>query len=94
MSMIKKAMYLGLGIFSVTREKAEKMMNELVEKGEMSRDEAKQTIDDLLTRGEEERQALRKMVKEEIEGWHKDFSLVTRSEFESLKAKLEELQQK
>jgi hypothetical protein len=34
------------------------------------------------------------MVKEEIEGWHKDFSLVTRSEFESLKAKLEELQQK
>jgi len=92
--MIKKAMYLGLGIFSVTREKAEKMMNELVEKGEMSRDEAKQTIDDLLARGEEERKSLRNMIKEEIEDWHKEFPLVTRSEFESLKAKLEELQQK
>ncbi|MDD3852292.1 MAG: polyhydroxyalkanoate synthesis regulator [Syntrophomonadaceae bacterium] len=94
MSMIKKALYLGLGIFSVTREKAEKLVNELVEKGEMSGDEAKQIIDDLLTRGEEEKQALRKMVKEEIEDWRKDFSLVTRSEFESLKARIEEMQQK
>ncbi|MGS0744644.1 phasin family protein [Syntrophomonas erecta subsp. sporosyntropha] len=94
MSMMKKALYLGLGIFSVTRERAEKMVSELVEKGEMTRDEAKQVIDDMVTRGEEEKEGMRKMVQEEVDKLKKELPLVSRGELEALQVRIEALEQK
>lgn len=90
--MIKKALYLGLGIFSVTRERTEKMLAELMDKGEITGEEAKQVMDDLVARGEEEKQAIRNLVQEEIGAWKKDFKMVTRSEFEALQARIEALE--
>jgi hypothetical protein len=57
MNMIEKVLYLGLGVFSVTRERMEKVVNELIEKGELSREEAGQVMDELIKRGEEEKTA-------------------------------------
>jgi hypothetical protein len=39
--MMRKAIYFGLGVISLSREKAEKIYHEMVEKGEMSKDEAR-----------------------------------------------------
>ena len=33
--MMKKAFYLGLGVMSMTREKAERYYNEMIEKGDL-----------------------------------------------------------
>jgi polyhydroxyalkanoate synthesis regulator phasin len=52
--MMRKAIYFGLGVISLSREKAEKIYHEMVEKGEMSKDEARKFIDDAVKRGEEE----------------------------------------
>ena len=94
MKMIEKALYLGLGVFSVTRERVEKVVNELMDKGEISREEAGEVIEDLIKRGEEERKAIRNLVQEEMGGLKKDLSTSTQSELEELKARIRELEKR
>jgi len=94
MSMIEKALYLGLGVFSVTRERLEKVVNELMEKGEISREEVGQVVEDLIKRGEEEKKAIRKLIQEEMGGLKKDLSVSTQSELEQLKERIEELERR
>ncbi|NLM88522.1 MAG: polyhydroxyalkanoate synthesis regulator [Syntrophomonadaceae bacterium] len=94
MNMIEKVLYLGLGVFSVTRERMEKVVNELIEKGELSREEAGQVMDELIKRGEEEKTAIHKMVQEEMGKFKKDLSMSTKSELEQLKQRIEELERR
>ncbi|HQA49953.1 MAG: phasin family protein [Syntrophomonadaceae bacterium] len=94
MNMIEKVLYLGLGVFSVTRERMEKVVNELIEKGELSREEAGQVMDELIKRGEEEKTAIHKMVQEEMGKIKKDLSMSTKSELEQLKQRIEELERR
>jgi polyhydroxyalkanoate synthesis regulator phasin len=94
MKMIEKVLYLGLGMFSVTRDRIEKIVDELMEKGEISLEEAGEVVENLIKRGEEERKAIRKLVQEEMGGWKKDFSTSTQSELEELKARISELEKR
>jgi len=94
MSMIRKAMYFGLGAMSLTREMAEKAFSEMAEKGEISSEEAKQFVDDAIKKGEENRNEMRSMMREEFDEWRKNFSMVTRSEFEALEKRISDLEQK
>lgn len=94
MNMIEKALYLGLGVFSVTRERLERAVNELMEKGEISREEAGQVMEDLIKRGEEEKKAIRKIIQEEMGGLKKDLSMSTQTELEQLKERIEELEKR
>ncbi|MEN6328495.1 MAG: hypothetical protein ABFD18_20080 [Syntrophomonas sp.] len=94
MNMMKKMMYFGLGAMSMTREKAEKVFSEMVEKGEISSEEARQYVDDAIKKGEEERKEMRKVISEEFDEVKKNFSLVTRSELEVLEQRIKDLEQK
>lgn len=94
MSLIRNAFNLGLGAMTLTREKAEKFYEEMMEKGEMSREEAKQFIEDAIKKGEEERKEMRSIVKDEINEMRKDFSFARKSELEALEARVKELEAK
>lgn len=94
MSMMRKAFLLGLGAMSITREKAERYYNEMIEKGQMSKEEARQFVEDAIKKGEEERKEMKKFIQEEMGEFKKDFSVVSRSEFEALEARVKELEQK
>jgi polyhydroxyalkanoate synthesis regulator phasin len=89
-NMMKKAFYLGLGVMSMTREKAERFYNEMIEKGQMSKEEARQFVDDAIKKGEEERKEMKQFIREEM----KDLSMVSRTEFEALEARVKELEEK
>jgi len=94
MSIFKEAFYLGLGAMSLTRERAEKIYEEMIAKGEASKEDAKQFIDDAIKKGEEERNEMRNMVRDEINDMRKDFSFVRKSEVETLEARIKELEEK
>jgi len=91
--MMKKVIYFGLGAISLTREKAENMIKEMVEKGEMSKDEAKSFVDDAIKRGEEEKQEIRSVIREELNDL-KDLFNSSQSEIEKLKAKIKDIESK
>ena len=92
--MMKKAFYLGLGVMSMTREKAERFYNEMIEKGHMSGEEAREFVDEAIKKGVEERKEMSKFIREEMDEFKKDWSMVSRAEFEALEARIKELEQK
>jgi polyhydroxyalkanoate synthesis regulator phasin len=92
--MMKKAFYLGLGVMSMTREKAERFYNEMIEKGHMSGEEAREFVDEAVKKGAEERKEMSKFIREEMDEFKKDWSIVSRTEFEALEARVKELEQK
>jgi len=94
MSIFKEAFYLGLGAMSLTRERAEKFYDEMIERGETSKEDAKQFIEDAIKKGEEERKEMRNMVRDEINDVRKDFAFVRKSEVEALEARIKELEEK
>lgn len=92
--MMKKAFYLGLGVMSMTRDRAERFYNEMIEKGQMSKEEARQFVDEAIKKGEEEKKELRNFIREEIESFKQDIPVVTRAEVEALEARIKELEEK
>jgi polyhydroxyalkanoate synthesis regulator phasin len=93
-SMMKKAFYLGLGVMSMTRDRAERFYNEMIEKGQVSKEEARQFVDEAIKKGEEEKKEVRQFIREEMDDLKKEIPVVTRAELEALEARIKELEQK
>lgn len=89
--LIEKSALGGIGVLSLTREKAETVVDKLVKRGEVRRDEARDFVDRLTARGEEERQALRKVAKEETEHVLGGLNLATHKDIDALGQKIEAL---
>lgn len=87
-------MYFGFGALTISREKAEKFFNEMVEKGEMSGEEAKSFIDETIKKGQEQKEEVRKMVQSEFETLKNQLSFVNRSEINALENRIAELENK
>ena len=91
---MKKMLYFGLGALSITREKAEKLYNELEERGEVSKEDAKRFVEEAIKRGEEDQAAVKEMIQKEWQSIKDDLPLVSRSEFDALQDRIKELEAK
>lgn len=91
---LRKMFYFGFGALTITREKAEKFFNEMVEKGEMSGEEAKTFIDETIKKGQEQKDEVRKMVRSEFETLKNQLSFVNRSDINELENRILELENK
>ena len=83
-SLLEKGLLAGLGLLSMTREKAEKVIDELSREGEVQKSEMKQWVDQLSDRGEEERQAMRKLIRDEMKKVLDDMGLATKEDIQKL----------
>ncbi|NLO88917.1 MAG: hypothetical protein GX088_01065 [Clostridia bacterium] len=95
-SGLKKAFLLGLGAISITKEKAEKLFDEMVKRGEITREEAKELLNSLMEKGKEEGEKIKETVRTEFERLKVSNKFVTKQEFDMLTervAKLEEILQ-
>ena len=92
--LFEKGISFGLGLFTMTREKGEQIVEQLIEKGEISRKEASGVLDDLLNRAEKEKKELEKRINSSLEKTLENFNLPTKDEVEELNKKLDEISQK
>ena len=83
-SVLEKGFLVGIGLLSMTREKAQNVIEELTHEGELQKNEAKQWVDQLSSRGEEERQALRKLVRDEVKKVLDEMGLATKDDIQKL----------
>ncbi len=83
-TLLEKGFLAGIGLLSMTREKAQKLMDELSHEGELQKNEVKQWVDQLSDRGEEERQALRKLVRDEMKKVLDEMGLATKEDVQKL----------
>lgn len=92
--LMERGLLIGLGALTLTRERAQAFVDDLVQRGEARRGEARDLVDRLVKRGEEERAGLRKLVRTELESAMVRMNLATRKDLEALSQKIEEMAEK
>ncbi|MBA7584656.1 hypothetical protein ES708_26613 [subsurface metagenome] len=91
MDFIKKSMLIGVGLATLTREKVEQAIDELIRKGEMSEKEGKEAVDDLMEKSKEVKKELTEKVEKTVADTLKKLNIPTREEFSELKEKVERM---
>jgi polyhydroxyalkanoate synthesis regulator phasin len=86
-TLLEKGFLAGIGLLSMTREKAQKLIDELSHEGEVQKNEVKQWVDQLSDRGEEERLALRKLIRDELKKVLDEMGLATKEDIQKLSEK-------
>lgn len=90
--MLKKTILFGAGLASMTGEKLEKFVDEMVKKGEISEKEGRELVDDLIARSKKARADLEAKISATVEKTMERLNVPSRSEIEKLRARIEELE--
>ncbi len=89
--LIKKALYPGVGLAVLTKEKAEELVKDLTQQAKLSEQEGKDLFEGLLKQSEQARTDFQAKVDEAVLAVVKRLNLATKDEVESLRAKVEAL---
>jgi polyhydroxyalkanoate synthesis regulator phasin len=89
-----KLMLAGLGAMSMTREKAEEIFDEYVEKGKAERKNRDSFVKDLLDRAEKSRKEMEKTISEQVEKALIKQPIATKDDIKRLEDKLDQLLKK
>ncbi len=92
--LVRKAFILGWGAVALTREAAEKLVDELVKKGEVGQEEARDLVNDLLERGKKGREEVQKVIRQEMARVLGDLNLPSRDDLLRLEEKVDRLLQR
>ena len=98
MSILKKTVLAGIGFASLTRQKAEELVDHLIKTGELSRSDKKEAVLELLAKAEAKAEAGAAQAKDkigrEVEKARKSLGVAKTSEIEALSKKIETLGRK
>ncbi|MEW6621860.1 MAG: hypothetical protein AB1420_01790 [Bacillota bacterium] len=101
MDFAKKFFLAGLGAVGLVREKAEQLVNEMIEKGEIGQGEARELVEELVKKGEKQKVEIQKFINQEVEHLVREIPLVRKKdlemvteELEAVKAKLADLEER
>jgi polyhydroxyalkanoate synthesis regulator phasin len=92
--LIKKALYTGVGMAVLTKEKAEELVKELTQQAKLSEQEGKELFDGLLKQSDQARVDFQAKVDDAVVSVIKRLNLVSKDELEMLQNKVAELSAK
>ncbi|HHT48437.1 MAG TPA: hypothetical protein GXZ98_04000 [Firmicutes bacterium] len=90
--LLEKSLVLGLGTFSLTKEKAENFLRDLEERGEVTATEAKKLLNELLEKGEQEKNALQQTIQHSVGEIMKNLGYIRKEDYTSLEERVKELE--
>ena len=88
---LDKVMLAGLGAMSMTREKAEQIFDEYVEKGKAQKEHRAGFVKELMDQAEKYKADLEKVVSEQLEKVMNKQPLATKDDIKRLESKLDQL---
>jgi polyhydroxyalkanoate synthesis regulator phasin len=97
MSVLKSMMMLGIGVATVTREKAEEVVEDLIRRGEVASADKAQVIDEIQQRAQSATADVKRLVDERIEivgkklRWFEEMNEL-RTEVEELRSRVADLE--
>jgi polyhydroxyalkanoate synthesis regulator phasin len=86
--LLKKTYLAGLGLATLTKDRIEEIVDELVKRGEVAEQDRRKVVDDLLGRAREEQQKLTQKITEVV----RDLRLPNRERWEDLVRRVENLE--
>lgn len=90
--LFTKSVELGLGAASLTVETAQKVVKDLVHRGQVTEEEGESLVDRLLAMGREQRAQLEQMVNKGVEHTLERMDLARRSDVDALRVRVAELE--
>lgn len=91
-ALLEKSLLLGLGTLSFTKEKAEKFLKELEERGEVTTAEAKKLFNELMEKGEQEKSALKEMIQHQVNEVMNNLGYIKKEDYFTLEERVKELE--
>ncbi len=92
--IIEKIILAGLGAISITREKAEKIVQDLVQKGEIAKEEQPEFVKKLLERSKLTRKEIEDIIEESVANVLHRMNIPTKSDINALVDRIEALEKK
>ncbi len=91
LNLSKKMLLAGIGTLSLTKEKANKIADDLIKRGELSQSESKEFVVDLLDKAEKEKDRLIEKIKPEIGKSLEKMNFASKKSVDNLEKKIDEL---
>ncbi|MFD2115885.1 phasin family protein [Paenibacillus yanchengensis] len=89
---LQRAVSLGLGIVVESKEQIEKLVDDLVKKGEVSKSESTALIEQMVQKGDQVKEQISAIVQEKMQT-NSSEQWVTKEEFQRLEARIAQLEQ-
>ena len=94
MDIIRRAVLLGLGVISLTKEKADELVDDLVKRGEIASGEKFKTVDRLLKEAEKQEKELERKITGTVQKVVADMGLATKKELDEISKTLKKIENK
>ncbi|MHC4771734.1 MAG: phasin family protein [Planctomycetota bacterium] len=88
---LDKIMLAGLGAMSMTKEKAESIFDEYVEKGKAQKEHREGFVKDVMDQAEKAKGDLEKVISEQVEKAMSKQPMATKEDIKRIEARLDEL---
>ena len=85
---------LGLGLVAVSKEQVEKLVDELVKRGEMAPGEAKKMVGEIMEKGKEGKEQLSEAVRKQLKKALIDLELPTKDDISALEHRVQFLEER
>ena len=90
--LIKKGLALGLGFAVVSKEQIEKVVDELVKKGELSASESKDLMSELLQKGEEQQKEINTKLRDQVQKILDELNIPSNADIDRLEKRITQLE--
>lgn len=91
MEILKKTMLASLGAFEVTRQKAEEIIDSLIQKGEIARSQRSEAVTELLNKAQESTRKLRERVSDDVANAVERLKVARKADLQALESKVDKL---
>jgi len=92
MDIIRKAVFLGLGAISLTKDKADEIVDDLIKRGEVASAERFKTVDRLLKEADRQEKELQRKIDSTVHKAVAELGLATRKDLEEILETLKKIQ--
>ena len=91
-NLFQKGITMGLGLAMMGKEQVEKVVNELVAKGEVPVSDSKNLVDEIMNKGEMQQQAFEAKLKEKIKEVVSELDIASKSDIRQLEERIGNLE--
>jgi len=89
--IFEKTLLAGLGLFDLTKEKAERIVNELIKRGELSQSDKAKAVKEILKGSQERAKKLKQKIDQCLDKTLQRSKVITRDQLSELNKKIEKL---
>lgn len=94
MDIIRKAMLLGIGVLSLTKDKAEEVVDDLVKRGEVASGDRFRAVDSLLREADRQQEEFTRRVAASVQKVLTEMGLPSRKDLDEISLRLKDLDTK